>query len=107
MAKTAVNMVPVINQGNFIERAISNVAQSLLYGGLLAVLVLLFFLQNLRSTLVISMAIPISLIATFGLMFFGNFTLNLMSLGGLALGVGMMVPSSFWKTSIGSTARPG
>jgi HAE1 family hydrophobic/amphiphilic exporter-1 len=89
-----IKIVPVINQGNFIERAISNVAQSLLYGGLLAVLVLLFFLQNLRSTLVISMAIPISLIATFGLMFFGNFTLNLMSLGGLALGVGMMVDSS-------------
>jgi HAE1 family hydrophobic/amphiphilic exporter-1 len=89
-----IKIVPVINQGNFIERAISNVAQSLLYGGLLAGLVLLFFLQNRRSTPVISMAIPISLIATFGLMFFGNFTLNLMSLGGLALGVGMMVDSS-------------
>jgi len=89
-----IHIVPVINQGNFIERAISNVAQSLLYGGLLAILVLLFFLRNLRSTLVISLAIPISLIATFGLLFFGNFTLNLISLGGLALGVGMMVDSS-------------
>ncbi|MGD2119891.1 MAG: efflux RND transporter permease subunit [Chromatiales bacterium] len=87
-------ITPVINQGNFIERAIANVAQSLLYGGSLAVLVLLFFLRDLRSTLVISLAIPISLIATFALLFFGGFTLNLMSLGGLALGVGMMVDSS-------------
>ena len=89
-----IHITPVINQGNFIERAISNVAQSVLYGGALAVLVLLFFLRNLRSTLVISLAIPISVIATFGLLYFGGFTLNLMTLGGLALGVGMMVDSS-------------
>jgi HAE1 family hydrophobic/amphiphilic exporter-1 len=87
-------IVPVIDQGNFIERSISNVAQSVLYGGLLAVAVLLFFLRSLRSTFVISLAIPISIIATFTLMFFGGFTLNLMTLGGLALGVGMMVDSS-------------
>ena len=89
-----IHIVPVINQGNFIERSIDNVAQSVLYGGALAVLVLLFFLRNLRSTLVISLAIPISVIATFALLYFGGFTLNLMTLGGLALGVGMMVDSS-------------
>ncbi|BCR04479.1 acriflavin resistance protein [Desulfuromonas versatilis] len=89
-----VRVVPVINQGNFIERSIANVAQSVLYGGGLAILVLLFFLRNIRSTLVISLAIPISLIATFALIYFGGFTLNLMTLGGLALGVGMMVDSS-------------
>jgi len=89
-----IDMVPVIDQGNFIERAIANVSQSLLYGGALAVLVLLFFLRDLRSTLVISLAIPISVIATFALLYFGGFTLNLMTLGGLALGVGMMVDSS-------------
>lgn len=88
------NVVPVINQGNFIERSIANVANSVLYGGLLAVLVLLFFLRNLRSTIVIAISIPISVIATFALIFFGGFTLNLMTLGGLALGVGMMVDSS-------------
>ncbi|UCF76417.1 MAG: efflux RND transporter permease subunit, partial [Betaproteobacteria bacterium] len=87
-------IIPVINQGNFIERSIRNVAQSVLYGSLLAVLVLLFFLRNLRTTLVISLAIPISVIATFALLYFGGFTLNLMTLGGLALGVGMMVDSS-------------
>ncbi len=89
-----VRIVPVINQGNFIERSIANVAQSVLYGGGLSILVLLFFLRNIRSTLVISLSIPISVIATFALIYFGGFTLNLMTLGGLALGVGMMVDSS-------------
>ncbi|MFH2132126.1 MAG: efflux RND transporter permease subunit, partial [bacterium] len=87
-------IIPVINQGNFIERSISNVALSVLYGGSLAVLVLFLFLRNLQSTLIISLAIPISIIATFALIYFGGFTLNLMTLGGLALGVGMMVDSS-------------
>ncbi|MDX9820076.1 MAG: efflux RND transporter permease subunit, partial [Desulfococcus multivorans] len=73
---------------------IANVAQSVLYGGGLAVAVLLFFLRNIRSTIVISVAIPISVVATFALIYFGGFTLNLMTLGGLALGVGMMVDSS-------------
>lgn len=88
------HIVPVINQGNFIERSITNVAFSVFYGGGFAILVLLFFLRNLRSTFVISLAIPISVIATFTLVYFGGFTLNLMTLGGLALGVGMMVDSS-------------
>jgi HAE1 family hydrophobic/amphiphilic exporter-1 len=89
-----IRIVPVSNQGNFIERSISNVATSVLYGGGLAVLVLLLFLRNVRSTLVISLSIPISVIGTFALIWFGGFTLNLMTLGGLALGVGMMVDSS-------------
>jgi HAE1 family hydrophobic/amphiphilic exporter-1 len=89
-----INIVPVINQGNFIERSIANVARSVLYGGGLAIVVLLFFLRSIRSTLVISLSIPISIVATFALIFFGGFTLNLMTLGGLALGVGMMVDSS-------------
>jgi HAE1 family hydrophobic/amphiphilic exporter-1 len=89
-----VHIVPVINQGNFIERSIANVARSVLYGGGLAIVVLLFFLRNIRSTLVISLSIPISIVTTFALIYFGGFTLNLMTLGGLALGVGMMVDSS-------------
>jgi HAE1 family hydrophobic/amphiphilic exporter-1 len=89
-----IRIVPVINQGNFIEQSIANVARSVLYGGGLAIIVLLFFLRNIRSTVVISLAIPISMVATFALVFFGGFTLNLMTLGGLALGVGMMVDSS-------------
>jgi HAE1 family hydrophobic/amphiphilic exporter-1 len=89
-----IKVVPVINQGNLIERSIANVARSVLYGGGLAIVVLLFFLRSIRSTLVISLSIPISIVATFALIFFGGFTLNLMTLGGLALGVGMMVDSS-------------
>jgi HAE1 family hydrophobic/amphiphilic exporter-1 len=89
-----ISVIPVINQGNFIERSIQNVARSVLYGGALAILILLFFLRNMRSTLVISLSIPISIIATFSLIYFGGLTINLMTLGGLALGVGMMVDSS-------------
>jgi HAE1 family hydrophobic/amphiphilic exporter-1 len=89
-----IRVVPVSNQGSFIERSITNVARSVLYGGGLAILVLLFFLRNVRSTLVISLSIPISVVGTFALIYFGGFTLNLMTLGGLALGVGMMVDSS-------------
>lgn len=89
-----IKVIPVINQGGFIERSIDNVANSVLFGGGLAVFVLLFFLRNLRSTIVISLSIPFSIIATFALIYFNGFTLNLMTLGGLALGVGMMVDSS-------------
>ncbi|MGE9289558.1 MAG: efflux RND transporter permease subunit, partial [Puniceicoccales bacterium] len=89
-----IRIIPVINQGNFIQRSIENVGRSVLYGGGLAVVVLLFFLRNLRSTIIISLAIPISILATFTLIYFLGFTINLMTLGGLALGVGMMVDSS-------------
>jgi len=89
-----IRIVPVIDQGNFIERSIRNVAQSVFYGGGLAIVVLLVFLRNIRSTVVIALSIPISVVATFALIYFGGFTLNLMTLGGLALGVGMMVDSS-------------
>ncbi|OOG27714.1 acriflavin resistance protein [Thioalkalivibrio denitrificans] len=83
-----------INNARYIERSIENVSRSILYGGSLAVLVLLFFLRNLRFTLVAATAIPVSVIATFGLIYFGGFTLNLMTLGGLALGVGLMVDNA-------------
>jgi hydrophobic/amphiphilic exporter-1 (mainly G- bacteria), HAE1 family len=83
-----------INNARYIERSIENVSRSILYGGSLAVLVLLFFLRNLRFTLVAATAIPVSVIATFGLIHFGGFTLNLMTLGGLALGVGLMVDNA-------------
>lgn len=86
--------ITVRDSSKFIKFAISNVASSALYGGLLAIFVLLFFLVSLRSTLVIALSIPTSIIATFALIYFGGFTLNVMTLGGLALGVGMMVDSS-------------
>ncbi len=82
------------DSARYIRNAISNVGNAAMYGGLLAIFVLLFFLVNFRSTLVIALSIPISIIATFTLIYFNGFTLNVMSLGGLALGIGMMVDSS-------------
>ncbi len=89
-----IQIIPVRDSAKFIKNAISNVGSAAMYGGMLAVFVLLFFLGSFRSTLVIATAIPISIIATFSLIYFGGMTLNVMSLGGLALGVGMMVDNS-------------
>ena len=88
------NLLAAIDNARYIERSINNVSRSLLYGGSLALLVLLFFLRNVRTTLVAATAIPVSVIATFALIHFGGFTLNLMTLGGLALGVGLMVDNA-------------
>ena len=89
-----IQFIPIRDSAKFIRSAISNVASSAMYGGLLAILVLLFFLANIRSTMVIAASIPVSIIATFTLIYFNGMTLNVMSLGGLALGVGMMVDNS-------------
>ena len=82
------------DQAIFIEDAITNLRDSALQGGLLAVLVLWLFLANFRSTAIIGLAIPVSLVLVFGPLYVGGITLNLMSLGGLALGVGMLVDNS-------------
>jgi hydrophobic/amphiphilic exporter-1 (mainly G- bacteria), HAE1 family len=89
-----IHITPIIDTSDYIKRAINNVGTSILYGGILAVVVLFLFLRNIRSTTVVATAIPVSVIATFTLMYFGGFTLNLMTLGGLALGVGMLVDSA-------------
>ncbi len=82
------------DSADFIQGAIRNVQQATLVGGGLAVVVLLFFLRSITSTLIIGVAIPISVIATFALMYFNGFTLNIVSFGGLALGVGMLVDNA-------------
>lgn len=89
-----ISITPVFDSSDFIKKTISQVGWVALYGAVLAILVLLFFLGNLSSTLIISFAIPISLIFTFTLLYFSNLTLNMMTLGGLALGIGMMVDNS-------------
>lgn len=89
-----IHVIPIIDTSDYIQRSITNVGTTILYGGVLAVFVLLLFLRNIPSTAIISTTIPISVIATFGLMYFGGFTLNLMTLGGLALGVGMLVDNA-------------
>jgi HAE1 family hydrophobic/amphiphilic exporter-1 len=78
----------------YIQRSIDNVGRSILFGGTLAILVLLAFLRRVRATAVIAVAIPVAIITTFSIVYFGGFTLNLMTLGGLALGVGLMVDSA-------------
>ncbi|RJQ57749.1 MAG: efflux RND transporter permease subunit [Desulfobacteraceae bacterium] len=88
------HILPIINTSDYIKRSITNVGTTILYGGALAVFVLLFFLRNIPSTAVIATSIPVSIVATFSLMYFGGFTLNLMTLGGLALGVGMLVDNA-------------
>ncbi len=82
------------NQGVFIESAIGEVEDSALIGIIFAVFVLFLFLRRVGITLVVSLAIPISIIATFNLMYFNGLTLNIMTLGGLALGAGMLVDNA-------------
>jgi HAE1 family hydrophobic/amphiphilic exporter-1 len=89
-----IQIIPIIDTADYIKHAITNVSTSILFGGSLAILVLLFFLRSIRSTAIIATAIPLSVIATFTLMYFGGFTLNIMTLGGLALGIGMLVDNS-------------
>lgn len=84
----------IIDTSKFIQLAVDSVIQNILIGGAISVIVLLFFLKSLRATLVISLSIPIAIISTFALMYFTGETLNVLTLGGLALGIGMMVDSS-------------
>ncbi|MCB1185182.1 efflux RND transporter permease subunit [bacterium] len=84
----------LFDQSHFIKQAIDEVRGAALIGGVLAVLVLLVFLRDLRSTLIIATSIPISVIATFVAMYKLDISLNIMSLGGLTLGIGMLVDNS-------------
>ena len=83
-----------MDTADFINAAIRNVESAAGVGAVLAVFVLLLFLRSLSSTLIIGVAIPISVISTFALMYFNGFTLNIVSFGGLALGVGMLVDNA-------------
>ncbi|MEB2359941.1 MAG: efflux RND transporter permease subunit [Bryobacteraceae bacterium] len=78
----------------FIKASIGNLKSSAIMGSILAVVILLLFLRSFSSVLIIAIAIPVSVIATFALMFFAGFTLNTVSFGGLALGVGMLVDNA-------------
>lgn len=82
------------DQAQYIRTSVNNVADSAYEGAFLAVLVLLLFLRNFRSTLIIATSIPIAVISTFILMYFSGVTLNVISLGGLALGIGNMVDNA-------------
>jgi HAE1 family hydrophobic/amphiphilic exporter-1 len=79
------------DQSKFIKQSVNDVRTNALLGGALAVLILLFFLRNISSTLVVALSIPTSIISTFALLYMFGFTINTMSLGGLALATGLIV----------------
>lgn len=91
---TGIRFTVVENQARFVENAVSEVEEAAVLGALLAVGVLLAALRQWTATLVIGLAIPISVLATFTLMYFQGLTLNVMTLGGLALGAGMLVDNA-------------
>lgn len=84
----------LLDQGEYINKAINSVVQNIVIGAILAVIILFIFLKDVRPTLIVSLAIPISVIAALMLMYFSNVSLNIVSMGGLALGVGMLVDNS-------------
>jgi HAE1 family hydrophobic/amphiphilic exporter-1 len=89
-----IHITPNFDSSVYIKQSINSVGNSTLFGGLLAIIILLLFLRNLSSTSIIATAIPISIVATFGLMYFNGFTLNIITFGGLALGIGMLVDNA-------------
>ena len=88
------HIVEMMNQGDYIRLVVDSVLENLVYGGGLAILVLLLFLLDWRPTLIVALSIPASVVVAFVCMYFCNITLNVMSLSGLALGVGMLVDNS-------------
>lgn len=88
------DLVVLDDQAAFIAAAVGNLRSTALLGGLFAVLVLYLFLRDWRSTLIIGLAIPVSVVIGFAPLYLGGISLNLMSLGGLALGVGMLVDNA-------------
>lgn len=84
----------LMNQGVYIDLVVDAVVQNLIIGGILAILILLFFLRDFRPTLIVACSIPLSVVAAIVAMYFSGVTLNIISLSGLALGVGMLVDNS-------------
>ena len=92
--RTDMELFVTTDQSEFIQSSIDNVQNSAVWGSLLAIVILYLFLRNGSSTSIIAVSIPISIIATFGLLYFNGLTLNQMSFGGLALGVGLIVDNA-------------
>lgn len=93
-AERGIEVKTIVDTSVYITASIDSVVNNMLIGGALAAIVLLLFLRSIKATLVIAVSMPISIISTFTLMYFTGETLNIISMGGLALGVGMMIDSS-------------
>jgi HAE1 family hydrophobic/amphiphilic exporter-1 len=89
-----VRMTLLDDSAKFIERSIHAVQEHVMIGSVLVIFIIFLFLRNFRSTLIVCTAIPISVVGTFALLYFGGLTLNTMTFGGLALGVGMVVDAA-------------
>lgn len=87
-------ITPLMDQGMYIDIVIDSILNNLLYGGILAVLVLIVFLRDIKPTFIIALSIPISIVFAIAMMYFTGVTINIISLAGLALGVGMLVDNS-------------
>ncbi len=92
--ETGIKFIEIMDQGHIVEMVTSSSSSNAIMGGLLAIIVMFLFLRNWRPTLAISLAIPISVIATFIPLYLAKYSLNIMTLGGLALGVGMLVDNA-------------
>ena len=88
------HITPLMDQGDYIKLIVNSVLSNLIWGALLAVVVLAFFLKDVKPTIVVAFSIPFSVMAAIVLMYFSGVTLNMISLSGLALGVGMLVDNS-------------
>jgi HAE1 family hydrophobic/amphiphilic exporter-1 len=89
-----IRLMMVDDSARFIERAIAGVQEHVMIGSVLVIMIIFLFLRNFRSTLIVCTSIPISVIGTFALLYFSGLTLNTMTFGGLALGVGMVVDAA-------------
>ncbi|WP_130859275.1 efflux RND transporter permease subunit [Gracilibacillus phocaeensis] len=89
-----VELQVVVDTSEFIKQSVDSVIQNMIFGGIFALLVLLLFFKSIRATFVIGLSIPIAIVSTFVLLYFTGETLNVLTMGGLALGIGMMVDSS-------------
>lgn len=93
-ANPDLNMITLMDQGIYIDLVMDSIFSNIVLGGLLAILILIVFLKDMRPTLVIACSIPISLVTAVVCMYFSGVTLNIISLSGLALGIGMLVDNS-------------
>lgn len=91
---TALHLSVLVNQGIYIDMIVKSVVENMIVGAILAIIVLLLFLKDMKPTLVIACSIPLSVVFAVVLMYFTHITLNIISLSGLALGIGMLVDNS-------------